>query len=51
MQQIEMNFVIFDEDSVQKGFDEFKVLVESELEIFHDKAIITFYTDDIYITK
>lgn len=51
MQQIEMNFVIFEKDVVQKGFNEFKNLVKSNLETYEDKAIITFYTDDMYITK
>lgn len=51
MQQIEISFAIYSKFVMKNAFNEYKKLVNSKLQIDSDKAIITFYTDDIYITK
>lgn len=51
MQQIEMSLAIYSKCIIQEGLDEYKKLVKSSIEFNDDRAIVTFETDDEYITK
>lgn len=51
MQQIEMSLAIYSKGVIQEGFNEYKKLVKSNIEFNEEKAIITFETNDEYITK
>lgn len=51
MKQIEISLHIYSRYIIQESFNEFKKIVKSNLEFNKDTAIITFETDDEYITK
>lgn len=51
MQTIDMNLNIFKEDVIKECFNAFKTVVDGEINIEGERAIVSFYTEDINSIK
>lgn len=52
MQYIKLSFKIFDKKIILKAFEDYRKVVNCKIEMdSEDSSIITFHTDDSFVTK